>query len=137
MEAIIFLIILAVAVTFLLRAAARKNHDQYLRTEVKLARQYQRDLQKKSHRSPELPALEIHYTNASFNDSIRVVDRIRVENNLLIAFCHLRGESRTFRLDRIKQAVDINTGEVVENIERFLANSDPSKRHAINHMKRD
>jgi 5-methylcytosine-specific restriction endonuclease McrA len=32
------------------------------------------------------------------------------------AFCHLREEQRTFALSRIQQAVDVETGEVIEDV---------------------
>lgn len=36
------------------------------------------------------------------------------------AFCHLRGAYRTFRFSQIKMVVDLNTGEVVDDIGSFL-----------------
>lgn len=133
MEAIVFLIILGIAVIFLLKVAARGRPDRYLQSQALQARQDQREIQKKFTRPPDSIALEIHYTDASKGDSVRVIDRMRVQDGMLVAFCHLRGESRTFRLDRIRLAADIHTGEVIEDIELFLAKDDPSRMFLLAH----
>lgn len=39
----------------------------------------------------------------------------------VVGFCHLRGEARTFRLDRVQSAIDIATGEVIPNLGGWLA----------------
>lgn len=45
----------------------------------------------------------------------------RGQSGCLEAFCHLRQEQRTFRFDRIRQAVDMETGEVLQDLEAFLS----------------
>lgn len=40
-------------------------------------------------------------------------------------FCHLRNENRTFRTDRVKEVVDVETGEIVSGLKRFL------RRHRV------
>ena len=39
---------------------------------------------------------------------------------LLIGHCHLRDDTRTFRPDRIKNCMDIKTGEIVDNVMQYL-----------------
>lgn len=39
---------------------------------------------------------------------------------LLIGHCHLRDETRTFRPDRIKNCMDIKTGEIIDNVMQYL-----------------
>lgn len=46
----------------------------------------------------------------------------------LEAFCYLRQEPRTFRLDRIVQAVDMETGEILEDLEAFLSDRKAAAR---------
>jgi len=41
-------------------------------------------------------------------ESRRVIEPLTLNGNYLVAFCHLRGEQRTFRLDRIKNAELVN-----------------------------
>lgn len=39
---------------------------------------------------------------------------------LISAFCHLRGEPRTFRVDRVAWAIDRETGEMIESLPEWL-----------------
>jgi len=39
---------------------------------------------------------------------------------LLIGHCHLRDETRTFRPDRIKNCMDLKTGEIIDNVMQYL-----------------
>lgn len=39
---------------------------------------------------------------------------------LIIADCHLRNATRTFRTDRVKSCIDLDTGEVVADLHRWL-----------------
>jgi len=41
---------------------------------------------------------------------------------LLIGTCELRKATRTFRTDRIKECVDTETGELIENVQKYLEN---------------
>jgi len=47
--------------------------------------------------------VEIRYQSGRY-ESRRVIKPLTLNGNYLVAFCHLRGEQRTFRLDRIKSA---------------------------------
>lgn len=42
-------------------------------------------------------------------------------DGLLIGFCHLRQAIRSFRLDRIHRAVDVETGEIIDDICAYAA----------------
>lgn len=136
MELVVFIVIIAAVIYYLIKSVSRKNKNHNFPThEVKSAPQNQASIPTKFIRNPDAGALQIHYTNASQEDSIRIVDRMHIEEKLLIAYCHLRGEVRNFRLDRIKHAVDINTGEVIEDIELFLMRDRPNKYFLYQHKK--
>ncbi len=47
--------------------------------------------------------VEIRYQSGRYK-SRRIIEPLMLNGNYLVAFCHLRGEQRTFRLDRIKNA---------------------------------
>lgn len=42
------------------------------------------------------------------------------QTGLFIGHCHLRDERRTFRFDRVKSAVDAETGEVIPDLQSYL-----------------
>lgn len=44
----------------------------------------------------------------------------RGKAGLVFGHCHLRDENRTFRFDRIQQAIDMDTGEVVDDMLVYL-----------------
>ena len=48
------------------------------------------------------------------------VNRTRNGNLTLIAYCHLRGEQRTFRVDRILSLASGRTGELINDPEEFF-----------------
>jgi len=52
--------------------------------------------------------LEIQYQTGRGGVTRRVVEPMNISGSYLAAFCHLRGEQRTFRLDRIKSAELLN-----------------------------
>lgn len=81
------------------------------------------------------PALaHISYTDVSGNESERLVTIRRIaegrdNQKMLQAFCHMRSEVRSFRVDRIESLVDVNTGEVFDNassIEQWLIKRAPT-----------
>jgi hypothetical protein len=43
-----------------------------------------------------------------------------LNGGILMGHCELRDATRTFRFDRIKQCVDLETGELVENVRKYL-----------------
>ncbi|WP_335898885.1 hypothetical protein [Klebsiella variicola] len=63
----------------------------------------------------------------SYEDSLgalteRIVDvrKYNHHNEYFWGFCHLRKENRTFRIDRVKSVVDVETGEIISGLKRFL-----------------
>ena len=62
-------------------------------------------------------ALRIRYRSSEDEVTERVIsDEVAEAPNSVTAHCHLRGESRTFALSRIEEAVDMSTGEVAPDI---------------------
>lgn len=65
--------------------------------------------------------LQMSYTNAKGEVSKRTVQIPGYDGSpYLNGFCKLRGEERTFRVDRINEAVDANTGEVINSVPDHL-----------------
>lgn len=69
--------------------------------------------------------LKLKYTDAGGNRSQRVVD-VREYDEMryggsLAGICHMRGEWRTFRLDRVNEAIDLETGEVIQDLREYLS----------------
>jgi hypothetical protein len=73
---------------------------------------------------PARARLRLDYTDGSGNKTTRNVDVRQFGNMgpyaLLIAHCHMRDATRTFRTDRIRTCVDVETGEVVSDVTAFL-----------------
>ncbi len=69
--------------------------------------------------------LKLNYEDSRGDSSERIVDVKECDTNnpagYLIGFCHLRNAIRTFRMDRIKKAIDIETGEVITSLTDFAA----------------
>ncbi|WP_042587468.1 WYL domain-containing protein [Burkholderia sp. MSHR3999] len=64
----------------------------------------------------------INYTDSLGTQSIREID-IRhyfPRGGYIRAYCHTAKASRTFRLDRINQAIDLETGEVLNGLRSTL-----------------
>lgn len=67
--------------------------------------------------------IEIYYEDAKGDITqreIRVMTYI-ARTGKITAWCHLRNGLRTFYIDRIISAVDINTGEIISDIDLYLA----------------
>jgi tellurite resistance protein len=68
--------------------------------------------------------LRIKYQSASGKETLRTVDVRQFGNYgdtcLIIANCHLRNATRTFRVDRIKMCIDESTGELISDVNEFL-----------------
>lgn len=69
--------------------------------------------------------LRLRYTDGSGQRTERVVDVHRLGpygpgRDLIIGYCHMRNATRTFRTDRIAQAVDIATGEIIADPSAWL-----------------
>lgn len=72
---------------------------------------------------PVSATVKIKYVDSKGEASERVVDVRDCETNApdgyLVGFCHLRRSIRTFRIDRIRSAVDMDTGEVIADLRKF------------------
>lgn len=65
--------------------------------------------------------LDIEYIDSTGSVSTRRISNILPTNlNTILAHCHLRNEDRTFTIINIRQAVDLETGEVIDNLWKFL-----------------
>lgn len=66
--------------------------------------------------------LRIQYEDADGEPSTRDVDVLYYypESGYIFGKCKLRRANRTFRLDRIKEAIDRDTGEVIKGLRSFL-----------------
>lgn len=68
--------------------------------------------------------LDIEYQNEDGIETKRVVNTSGFDNTLngglIIGHCELRNGTRTFRFDRIKKCVDVESGEVISNIGDYL-----------------
>lgn len=64
--------------------------------------------------------LIIVYRDRAGNTTKRGISRIQpTGDDAINAFCHLRGEWRTFKIAGIEEAVDRATGELIENPSRL------------------
>ncbi|HQZ71088.1 MAG TPA: exonuclease domain-containing protein [Anaerolineae bacterium] len=52
----------------------------------------------------EQRALFIRYRSSGSSLSVRMIQPVALRGNYLVAYCHLRRESRTFHIDRIREA---------------------------------
>lgn len=68
--------------------------------------------------------LKIDYTDANQRRSTRTVDVRQIGvapgGYLLIGHCQLRNETRTFRTDRIRSCIDVETGEIIADVYSHL-----------------
>ena len=68
--------------------------------------------------------IEIDYVDGNKYTTTRTV-RVRefdsaLHGGIIMGHCELRNATRTFRFDRIKKCIDIETGEVVSDIKKYL-----------------
>ncbi len=71
--------------------------------------------------TPVDASLHIDYCDANGEQSERVIRISQYDGSCYLpAFCELRNDYRTFRIDRILQAVDANTGEVIKDVPSYL-----------------
>lgn len=67
------------------------------------------------------PDLLITYTDSSGASTERTISPLEIlGESYLYATCHVRGENRSFKVSRITSAVDVSTGEVVEDLFGFF-----------------
>ncbi len=68
-----------------------------------------------------MTSLIIKYKTFEGEISERQISDIKTETQDSIdAFCHVRNERRSFKIGNISQAIDADTGELVENIWKYL-----------------
>lgn len=68
--------------------------------------------------------VQIAYRDGYGNETTRVVDirafEPRGSDGLVIGHCHMRAATRTFRFDRMASVVDMETGEIILDLQRLL-----------------
>jgi hypothetical protein len=71
--------------------------------------------------------LKISYIDGEGRLTERIINVIEFDNapsnsksGLIIARCELRAARRTFRFDRIHKAIDLDTGELIQDVQDFL-----------------
>lgn len=68
--------------------------------------------------------VRLKYTDANDRQTKRTVTIYAFESagrtGLAFGHCHLRNATRTFRFDRIRQAVDADTGEIIPDLQKHL-----------------
>lgn len=75
-----------------------------------------------------MPELLIRYKDSAGNVTDRWVSEIEPDQpGYFFAFCHERGEGRTFKVSRVVSVIDAETGEVVEDLYSFLGIERPPK----------
>ncbi len=82
------------------------------------------DLQPSNPR-PIQATLALIYRDAYGSPSERYVDVRECDTTnragYLIGYCHLRRDIRTFRIDRIQRATDVDTGEIIADLNAYAA----------------
>jgi len=67
--------------------------------------------------------IEITYEDASGRITQRKLMLTNITDEYIEGWCYLRDDIRTFRIDRIKELVDLETGEIINNdINKYLQN---------------
>ena len=61
------------------------------------------------------PEFEIRYLDSNGNETVRQIAVLGFDGRYVDAYCFLRDQQRTFIVDRIKECVDISTGEVISD----------------------
>lgn len=80
--------------------------------------------------------LIIQYTDSEGNETQRRISKITVVDIYRInAFCHLRNQIKTFAINKIKHAVNPDSGEIIEDIYNYLGLENPKSKN-INISKR-
>lgn len=64
--------------------------------------------------------IALYYKKADGKESNRIVEVVSYSKEYIYGYCHLRNEYRTFRVDRIKEIADGETGEIIKDINSFF-----------------
>lgn len=67
-----------------------------------------------------ITTLTIGYTDAVESQTVRGVSVTEFDPIQMFGLCHLREQYRTFLFERVTSCVDVNTGEIVTNINKHL-----------------
>jgi len=66
---------------------------------------------------PGEPEIQITYVDSQNQETIRTISNLRYSKSYFFkAYCHLREDERHFCPERIKEAIDLKTGEVLDTI---------------------
>ncbi|RME56771.1 hypothetical protein D6779_10020 [Candidatus Parcubacteria bacterium] len=65
--------------------------------------------------------LKIHYVDAEGRHTKRTIELKKASPNYLLAYCRMRKADRCFRIDRVKHAIDLETGEIVDDLHEWLS----------------
>lgn len=78
--------------------------------------------------------LRLTYTDGNGKKTERIVDVQQYDEKhyggMIIGHCHLRKDTRTFRIDRINQCVIEDTGEIIGDVRAFLREEYEKSVHA-------
>jgi len=84
------------------------------------------------HEGRTFPDLLIRYRDSSGVESGRKITKVEVrEADYIIAMCQLRQEDRTFKISRITSAIDLTTGEEIEDIYTFFGVPHPESSQLL------
>ena len=79
-------------------------------------------------------SIEIEYIDAAGLKTTRAVDvqycSFNGDSSMFKGLCHLRNGQRMFKFSRVQSAVDLETGEVVRDLEKFLREKYESSPYA-------
>lgn len=82
--------------------------------------EYEEDLEKyKSYPLNEVK-IALYYKKADGTKSNRIIDVVNYSNTYIEGYCYLRNEYRTFRVDRILEIADGETGEIIKDIKSYF-----------------
>ena len=126
----ILILVVISAVTLVVKRRSKRSHARSvggIRTRQDLS-DHTELVQEVSSEMPDPKPVEAHleidYKDGNGPWTKRFVRVKEIDNNLdggiLIGHCELRGGTRAFRLDRIMQCVDMETGEAVQNVQKYL-----------------
>jgi len=112
-------------------------HDRFSRLELEIREFDDEDLDSESLDSMENVgglSVVIEYTDTKGNSSQRLITcwklSVRADKEYLNAFCHHRKAPRSFRIDRITDIFDAQTGESLSPAQAFFATFKPDETSA-------
>lgn len=90
-----------------------------------------------SNPKPVNARVKIKYTDSNNLTTLRSIvvkefDSTPRSDGLILAFCELRKANRSFRYDRIKECIDLETGEVITDVQGYLCKKyEQSPEHSL------